>query len=33
MVIGTFKKDLTRLITPELPLMTQVWELNHEQYL
>ena len=33
MVIGSFKKDLTRIITPELPLMTQVWELNHEQYL
>lgn len=33
MVIGSLKKDLARLITPELPLMTQVWELNHQQYL
>lgn len=33
LVIGTFKKDIEKLITPELPLMTQVWQLNHQQYL
>lgn len=29
MVIGTFQRDLTRLITPDQPLMTQIWQLNH----
>ena len=33
MVIGSFQRDLTRLITPELPLMTQIWKLDHQQYL
>ena len=29
LIIGTLKSDIERLITPELPLMTQIWELNH----
>lgn len=33
LVVGTFKKDIQRLIDPEQPLMRQVWDLTHEQYL
>jgi len=33
MVIGSFKRDLTRLITPDQPLMSQIWRLNHQEYL
>jgi hypothetical protein len=33
MVVGSFKKEVSRLIDPNLPLMTQVWGLNRENYL
>lgn len=33
MVVGSFKRDITRLITPDQPLMSQIWGLNHQQYL
>ena len=33
MIIGSFKKDLKRLISPDQPLMTQVWKLSHQDYL
>lgn len=33
MAIGSFKKDIERLIDPNNALLTEIWKLNHEQYL
>lgn len=33
MVIGTFKKEISRIIDPERPLMPQIWHLDHESYM
>jgi cytochrome b involved in lipid metabolism len=32
-VIGSFKKDISRLINPDKPLMDQIWDMDHETYL
>jgi cytochrome b involved in lipid metabolism len=32
-VIGSFKKDLTKYINPDRPLMEQIWSMDHETYL
>lgn len=29
MVIGSFKKQITRIISPEKPLLPQIWDLDH----
>lgn len=33
MVIGTFKKEISRIIHPDQPLMPQIWNLDHESYM
>ena len=33
MVIGSYKKEISRMIDPEQPLMPQVWNLNNEEYM
>jgi hypothetical protein len=33
MVIGSFAKDIKKVIDPSKPLMQQVWNISHEQYL
>ena len=33
MVVGTFKKEIKRIIDPDLPLMPQIWKLDHDDYL
>jgi 4-hydroxysphinganine ceramide fatty acyl 2-hydroxylase len=33
MVIGTFKKEISRIINPDQPLLPQIWNLDHESYL
>ena len=33
MVIGSFKREISRLIDPDKPLLSQIWTLNHQQYL
>lgn len=33
MVIGSFKKDISRLIQPDLPLMPQIWNIDHQSYM
>jgi cytochrome b involved in lipid metabolism len=29
MVIGTFKKEISRIIDPNRPLLPQIWDLDH----
>jgi len=33
MVIGTFKKEIARIINPEQPLLPQIWDIDHEGYM
>lgn len=33
LAIGSFANDVKRLIDPKRPLMGQIWNLNHQQYL
>jgi 4-hydroxysphinganine ceramide fatty acyl 2-hydroxylase len=33
MVIGTFRKEISRIIDPEKPLLAQIWDLDHESYM
>lgn len=33
LVIGSFSKEINKLINPNKPLMQQVWNLTHQQYL
>jgi hypothetical protein len=33
MVIGTFKKEIARIIDPEKALLPQIWDLDHEAYM
>lgn len=33
MAIGSFKKDIQRLIDPDRPLMSQIWNMDHKTYL
>lgn len=33
LVIGSFSKEIKKLIDPNKPLMQQVWSLEHQQYL
>ena len=33
MIIGSFKKEISRIIDPDTPLLPQIWNLNHEDYL
>lgn len=30
MAIGTFKTEISRIIEPDKPLLTQIWGLTHE---
>ena len=30
MVIGSFKKDISRIISPDEALLPQIWRLNHQ---
>ncbi len=32
-VVGSFKKEISRYIDPTKPLMDQVWDMDHETYL
>lgn len=29
MVIGTYKKEISRVINPDKPLLPQIWDLDH----
>lgn len=33
MVVGSFKKEITRIIDPTLPFMPQIWDLDRESYM
>lgn len=33
MAIGSFKEELSRIIDPSKPLLSQIWQLSHEDYL
>ena len=33
MVIGTFEKEIRRLINPDQPLVQQIWNMDYESYL
>lgn len=33
MAVGTFKKDIERVIDPDVALMPQIWNLDHQTYL
>ena len=33
MVIGSFKDEIKRIIDPEKSLMSQIWNLDHQNYL
>ena len=33
MVIGSFKKEISRIINPDRPLMPQIWNIDHESYM
>lgn len=33
MVVGTFKKEIKRLIEPDKALMPQIWDISKEDYL
>lgn len=33
MVIGTFEKEIKRLINPDQPLLPQIWNMDHQSYL
>lgn len=32
-IIGSFKKEISKYIDPSKPLMDQVWDMDHETYL
>jgi len=32
MVIGSFKKDINRVLDPRKPLASQIWNLTREEY-
>jgi hypothetical protein len=33
MVIGSFKKEISRIIDPTLPFMPQIWDLDKDSYM
>lgn len=33
MVVGSFKKEIERIIRPDLPLLPQIWNLSHKEYM
>lgn len=33
MVVGTFRKEIERMIDPDVALMPQIWNMDHESYL
>lgn len=33
MAIGSFGKELSRIIDPNKPILSQIWNLNHEDYM
>lgn len=33
MVIGTLKKEISRIIDPEKPLLQQIWNVDHDSYM
>ena len=33
MVIGSFKKEISRIISPDEAILPQIWRLNHSQYM
>lgn len=33
MAVGSFKKEISRLIKPDRAFMPQIWELDHETYM
>jgi hypothetical protein len=33
MAIGSFKKEISRIIDPSQPFMKQIWNLDHDNYL
>ena len=33
LVVGSFTNEIKKLIDPAKPLMGQIWDLNHQQYL
>jgi 4-hydroxysphinganine ceramide fatty acyl 2-hydroxylase len=33
MAVSSFRQDIARIISPDQPLLPQIWSLNHEQYM
>lgn len=33
MTVGSFRRDIERIIHPDRPLLRQIWEISHENYM